>query len=59
MLLTTEESVFYVVRAATVAVQRRAKHASTTVEESFFVWSVSLLCNEIPGITKAVRVTVE
>jgi hypothetical protein len=28
------------VRAATVAMQRRCKHASSTIETVFFVWSV-------------------
>jgi hypothetical protein len=36
MLLATEESVFYVVRADTVAIQRRGKHASTAIEERVF-----------------------
>jgi hypothetical protein len=33
ILLTTEDSIFYVVRIAIVAMQRRGKHASTTIEK--------------------------
>jgi hypothetical protein len=33
---------FYVVRAATVAMQRLGKHASSTIERLFSAWSVPM-----------------
>jgi hypothetical protein len=44
-MLTTEESVFYVVCAATVAMQCFSKHIST-VETVFSAWSVWRLYND-------------
>jgi hypothetical protein len=37
---TRKNGVLYVVRAATVAMQRRGKHSSTTTEVVFSMWSV-------------------
>jgi hypothetical protein len=45
ILLTMEESVFYVVRAATIAMQWFGKHVSK-IEAVFSAWSVRRLYND-------------
>jgi hypothetical protein len=54
LLARNHVTLFYAVRAATVAMQRRGKHSSTTIEAVFSAWFVLKVIGDSEGRLKSV-----